>query len=95
MKRTAQLFLTILLATIVVWIAFWKFSGQDLNLFARNVLPIPIAGTVLITGLLSGTLAGIYRIIKGQWMRSFSRMTWIIWSVLTTGILLLLVTTNG
>ena len=95
MKKILLLVLQLILASIVVWILFWKFQGQDLNLFARQVLPMPIAGILVITGMFSGLIATIYRLIKGQWMTQYQRLTWVIWLLLTAGLLFLTITTTG
>ncbi len=95
MKKVLLLCLQLILASVIVWILFWKFQGQDLNLFARQVLPMPITGTLVLTGVFSGLITGVYRLVKGKWMAQYHRLTWVIWLLFTAGLLVLITTTTG
>ncbi|MFK7846387.1 MAG: hypothetical protein AB8G77_13900 [Rhodothermales bacterium] len=89
------LFVSVLAATAGIWILFWLFTGQDLNLFARQVLPIPIAATFFMSSLFAGLITVLYRLAKGKWVSKFPRLLWSTWAVFTVTFITLLVTTSG
>ncbi len=93
--KTLRPFATVIAATVVVWIGFWFFSGQDLNLFARQVLPYPIIGTLVVSSILSGIINGVYRLAKRAWLPNFHRALWFCWIVTIVGFLTLLSTTSA
>ena len=93
--KKALLFVTLLVATIGTWMLFWLFSGQDLNLFARQILPIPIVATFFTSILFAGLTTILYRLFAGKWVSAFPRLLWSTWAILTITFITLLVTTSG
>ncbi|MEM8488040.1 MAG: hypothetical protein AAF564_20995 [Bacteroidota bacterium] len=93
--KLLRLFFSIVVVTILVWIVVWLLMGQDLNLFARMVLPIPIVVTVVASALIAGLLAGLHRMASGHWMAAFPNLMWSTWTFVTIGFILLIVATTG
>ena len=94
--KLLRLFLSIVAVSILVWIAFWiLILGQDLNLFAREVLPLPVIVTLIVSAIIAGLLAGLHRLAAGKWMASFPSLMWTTWTFVTVGFILLIVATTG
>lgn len=93
--KSIKPFIAVLFTSIVLWIVIWLLLGQDLNAFARMVLPIPIAFSFIASSLLAGISAGIYRLITKRWPSNFSRLLWLFWFIATAGLILLVVLTSG
>ncbi len=93
--KLLRLFSSIFVVSILVWIVYWLLMGQDLNLFARQVLPLPIIATVVLSALIAGLLAGLHRLAAGKWMASFPGLLWTTWTFVTVGFILLLIATTG
>lgn len=93
--KLLRLFFSIVVVTTLLWIVVWMLMGQDLNLFARNVLPLPILTTVIASALIAGILASLYRMAAGHWMTSFPSLMWSTWAFVAVGFILLIVATSG
>lgn len=93
--KLLRLLFSIVAVSTIVWIVVWLLMGQDLNLFARSVIPIPIIITVIASSLIAGLLAGLHRMAAGKWMTSFSGLMWTTWSFVTIGFILLVFATTG
>lgn len=68
------------------WMLYWKAQGQDLNAFAREVLPIPILGTILISCLLTIIFSFTYRLFAKSWYEQWPRLLWILWITVTVSL---------
>lgn len=93
--KLLRLFFSIAVVTTLLWIVVWLFMGQDLNLFARSVLPLPILFTIIASALIAGLLAGLHRLAAGHWMTSFPSLMWTTWGFVAVGFILLIFATTG
>ena len=85
----------IVAATTVWWMAFWKYLGQDFNLFARQVLPLPIGVVLILTFVLGGLTLLIVRIVRKERFSKGALVLWGFWLAASVGFTTLMLLTSG
>jgi hypothetical protein len=83
------------LVAVLWWMAIWKFLGQDLNAFARQIIPSLSVATVVPALALSGIVALVYWLISKRQMTFFPVVLWSIWILVTLGFTILMTAVNG